>query len=176
MIPEGIMTWLSPVFKPTQVYQNTFLTELISYYTQAVEEKLGSKPHFALYEYWNFPSSHLISPEQIFEEYWFNDTILKDTFNKTLTFKVTQDTPLEGLLLWINLYVDKNNVLNAFNNTTHWPSVYIPIKPCNLQKGDNIRVNCCSTFDSSQFNPDYYFEVLINGKQHDNIEMGFRDW
>jgi len=165
MIPAGVTTWLSPVFKPTDVYQDDFLSELISFYTKAVEEKVGHIPHFTLYEYWNFPSSNLISPPQVFEKYWFNTTDLEDVFSKKLTFKVTQNTHFDGLLLWINLYVDIKHVLGPFKNITHWPSVYIPMKPCQLQQGDIIEVHCHSNFVSSDFTPDYSFDVLVNGSK-----------
>jgi len=172
MIPEGILTWLSPISKPDR-YQDDFLSELISFYSKLVEEKLDHAPDFPMYECWNIPSSNFISPPQLFEEYWFNEAALEDVFSKTLTFHATQNTRFDGLLLWINLYVGAEHVLGPYKNTTHWPSVYIPITPCELKAGDVIDVHCRSDFISSAFTPDYTFDVLINGSKITSKKISF---
>ena len=175
IIPQGITTWLSPVSKPIQTYQDNFLTDLITFYTDSVEEKLGEKPKFTLYEYWNFPLSHLIDAGKIFEEYWFDEE-MQDSFSTNLVFKAKQNMHFDGLLLWISFYIYAEHVLGPFKNTTHWSSVYIPMQQYRLKQADVITVNCRSAFISSEFKPDYSFEVLVNGKKIDDVEIGFRDW
>lgn len=163
MIPEGIVTWLTPVQKPSRVYQDAYLADLITFYSKAAKEELGDDFEFPMYEYWNFPSSNMIDTAQIFEEYWFNDATFDDVFTKTLTFQAKQSGCFDGLLLWINLYVDREHILGPHTNMTHWSSVYIPIEPYQLAQGDEIEVQCHSKFVSNAFRPDYAFDVLVNG-------------
>jgi len=166
MIPEGVKTWLSPVCKPTEVYQDQYLSDLIAHYTQLAQENIGDTTNpFPMYEYWNFPSANLISQPQILEEYWFNEDLFEDVFEKRLTFEVAQNTLFDGLLLWMNLAVDPEHVIGPFLNMTHWSSVYIPVKPCQLSPGDVIEINCHVTFDANKLHPDYAFDLFVNNSK-----------
>ena len=161
MIPAGCLTLLSPGFKPEVTYWDDFLEEVLQDYQRNISKKLGKEFKITRYYIHNFPKSNLIGSPQSFEEMWFNDEVIAEEFDKTLTFPVEKSSPFDGLVLWIKLYVDSEAVLDTLNQTTSWEPLYIPMEPFSLEKGDVIEVRCRSKVSANQANPDYFFESLV---------------
>jgi predicted RNA methylase len=161
MIPSGCLTWLSPVFKPTEVYHDPLIDQMINAATQTAYEKLGHQFEFTRYEIFNFPAANLIAPPQCFEAYWFDAPNLADTLDMQLTFVAQVDRPFDGVLLWIHLYVDQAEMIDAFSGSC-WAPVYIAMEPFEVRQGDVIEVHGHSELSRNGFNPDYTFAASIH--------------
>ncbi|MCP4105832.1 MAG: hypothetical protein GY749_09890, partial [Desulfobacteraceae bacterium] len=161
MIPEGCLTLLSPAVKPSEIYKDKFLDDLMESYEDAIYEKMGRKFPFTRYYIHNFPKSDIIAPPQVFEEMWFNDELITEHFDKVLEFQAMKNSLFDGLLLWINLHVGTDVIIDVMNTVTHWASTFIPMEPFDVRQGDFIEVRCLSEKASGMANPDYFFEARI---------------
>lgn len=174
MIPEGCITLLSPGFKPVETYTDDFLEDMVKAFVSSIYQKMGKEIDLTRYYVFNLPKSNLAAPPQIFEEMCFNDERIEANFNKTLNFQVEKSSHFDGIFLWINLYVDSETVLDAFNSKSCWTTVYIPMEPFALQKGDVVEIRCRSQIGANGYNPDYFFESLVK-RDNEVIYSCFKD-
>jgi len=91
------------------------------------------------YLIYNFPSDHLIGKPEIFEDIIFHIP-LTDKSEKTIEWDISEPVHFNGFALFIELFVDENNVLNSLEQKLNWPVVYVKLlsKDINLKKRDRL--------------------------------------
>jgi len=160
MLPSRCLTWLSPVVKP-EFYQDAFINQAHSLLTEEAYKVAGKRFPFPYYSITNFPDSNLIAPPQLFEDLDFNDPNLTTDFARNLTFEIQHDASFDGLLLWIELYVDATTILNAWSCETGWATAYLPVEPFALKPNDKMQIAAQSKLTSHSFRPDYLFDISV---------------
>ena len=161
IIPDRCLTLMSPVSKPSNTYQDAFLNELYTALTKVVYEEVGDEFRFPYYLISNFPPENILAPPQIFETLDFNNRSIKvaTEFQKKFTYEVNTTNNFDGLLLWVNLYMCPNEMIDALTRSI-WCPAYIPMNSHQLKAGDQIEVIGHSCLSHSP-NPNYSFEVSI---------------
>lgn len=159
MIPDACLTLLCPVEKPSIHYD--LLAEAIhDYYIKKVFDRMEEGFVFPYDLVSNFPREHFLAPPQIFEELRFcRDSGDIENF-RTLCFSVEKPLLFDGLLLWLNIHMFPNQVLDCFAQT-NWLPVHVSIDPCPTQTGDTIEIHCHTTLGGNGINPCYSFEVSV---------------
>jgi precorrin-6B methylase 2 len=160
MLPSRCLTWLSAVVQP-EFYQDALVDQAFSMLTEEVYKVTGKSFPFPYYGITNFPASNLIAPPQVFEDLDFNNPHLTTDFARTLTFEVQREVSFDGLLLWIELFVDATTILNAWSRETGWETAYIPVEPVTLKPTDKIQIAAQSKLASHSFRPDYLFDISV---------------
>lgn len=118
-----------------------------------------------IYDVFNFPIDKCISDPCIFESVDFHcnfDLIQKNQFIFNVkSNKENQGILFDGFLLYIELFVDEDNIINSLAQKTSWNVVYIKIldTPLLLQGGDKIIVNC--EIDARTTNTNYVLDVTL---------------
>lgn len=65
-----------------------------------------------------------------------------------------------GFLLWVELHVNRANVINTLRSLS-WAPVYINAGNIELERGDVIKVNCSRRLSRNLVNPDYFFDISL---------------
>lgn len=155
MIPERCVTNIAPVCLPQNIYDSDLLKEVVNEYVGRIYQAIGFEFPLTRYAVYNFPKSNMIAEPEIFEDTCFERTPDAETL-KTVEFSIRADCEFDGLLLWIDLYVDGNNGINAFDSVS-WPPVYLSAGKRILKKGDSVRIVCARKLSKNRLNPDYFF-------------------
>ena len=88
----------------------------------------------------SYPLDHLIAEPQDYEDVVFaEDLVMKDEV--ALEFLIQKERLFDGFLLYLNLWVDQNTVVDSLNQKTNWGVVYIKLltSPLELKVGDLIK-------------------------------------
>lgn len=159
ILPERCVTRIAPVFMPENTYTNPLIDEVLDAYIQQVYQTMKCEFPITRYAVYNFPESSLIAEPEIFEDIDFN---LEPTNNitRTVEFKIAEECRFDGLLLWVNLFVDQDNVIDTFKSAS-WAPVYLKAGNFKLKKDDIIKVECVRRLSKNLINPDYFFYGTI---------------
>ncbi|RLC22142.1 MAG: hypothetical protein DRI57_00575 [Deltaproteobacteria bacterium] len=164
MLPDRCVTKMVPVSFPDNVCHDEFADKLVR--SHNVEHDPGTPG--SCYRFFNFPESHFVSEPQIFEDIRFNESKIFPEFAKSMSFPVLSDTGFDGLLLWINLYVDSHTMIDGFRGTC-WAPFYMSCdedKSFTLKKEDVMNLDCTVSLHKNSICPDYIFK----GKVYRNKE------
>lgn len=161
MIPGRCVTQIAPVSLPDHLYTEPFIEDMIAHYHELLYRLKGD--HFKSNRYLipNFPPSHLLGKEQVFEDIDFNGD-LQLNHTRSSTFSILKESCLDGFLLWINLYIDPHTMIDTLNHKTNWQPVFLPSEKFNLKKNDIIDIICKITPSENTINPNY----VIKGNIH----------
>lgn len=81
------------------------------------------------------------------------------------------DFIFDGFLLWIQLYVDSESIINSLNES-FWGTVFLKTKEkFQLLKGDEIIAVCERKLSKNGVNPDYFIHGVV--RCGDNEDMTF---
>lgn len=118
-----------------------------------------------IYDVFNFPIDKCISNPCIFESVDFHsnfDLIQKNQFTFSIKDKnQNKDILFDGFVLYLELFVDEDNIINSLAQRTSWNVVYIKLldTPLLLQEGDEIVVNC--EIDARTTNTNYVLDATL---------------
>ena len=165
MIPQRCVTKIAPVFLPDKLYTDAFIKDISERHVRGVCEAAGREVEFSRFQIFNFPESNLIAEPQIFEDLRFNGSLCAE-YAASVSFPISSDSIFQGFLLWLNLYVDSETMIDSFRGTS-WGAVYIPYDrgPIALKKGDLMKMECAVTTGRNKVNPDYTFRGKILREQ-----------
>ena len=114
----------------------------------------------------NFPASHLISEQGVFEELDFRAEAKTGDVH-TLQLEVVRRARFDGLLLWIQLEMQAGEWLDSFAQPTNWLPVYFPVcEPgVEVEPGDRIELACRWQVSDDGRHPNYQVEGQIVRRQ-----------
>jgi hypothetical protein len=122
----------------------------------------------------NFDPEDLISNPQVFEELDFT-RVTQPEFERTLNFTITQDSRLDGFLLWVNLETAAGELIDILAQQTNWLPVFFPVFYPGVQvsAGDEIRATCSARLSSNGINPDYRIAGTVIKRDGQSFPFSF---
>lgn len=160
MLPKFCSTQMAPAILPDDVHQSEEIHDLIDEYVARIFRALGETFPLTRFVYYNFPEENLICMPQTFECDDFNG-ILQEAQRRSLAFQVPSKARMDGFVLWVNLQVDGDNVIDAFKGYLSWAPVFLKTRPFNLEKNDQINALCERNPGANGVNPDYTIKASI---------------
>ncbi len=119
-----------------------------------------------MYDVFNFPIQNAISDPNVFETFNFNsdfDLIQKNSHIFKIK-KQSTDEPIlfDGFVLFLELVVDEQNIINSYLQKTNWNVIYIKLLevPREMQDGEEIHVKC--EIDASNIDTKYSLTVTFS--------------
>lgn len=170
MIPQRSVTKIAAISLPDEIHCAPGFSAMTAYYTQKVFAAVGHPFDIRLCLK-NFPKSHIISTDAIFEDLDFRG-YAEQEYAFEITLRVQKDGRFDGFILWLNLYTIDDVMVDSLNQNSSWLPIYFPIfdPGVPVQKGDEITAVCRSTFSANQLNPDYHIQGHLTcqtGARHD---------
>lgn len=161
-IPYQCITKICPVspLKLSLLDKIANLIDGFTYNSPIWEANLsGTFPTGGYYVY-NFPKSNIISAPQEFENLLFSREIAT-LESKISIFHVDKQGLFDGFILYIELFVDSETVVNSLDKKTNWGTRYIKMfdPPVHLSVGDEIKVE--TTRDVSTDTSKYEIRVSV---------------
>jgi amino acid adenylation domain-containing protein len=155
MVPERSITQIAAVRLPDQLAASPQFTRVSGYYVERIFAEVGYPFDLRLCIK-NFPASHVVSSAGIFEDLDFSD-YTQPEYERPLELTITQNTRLDGFLIWINLHMGQGAVLDALDHQYAWFPVYLPIfdPGVAVAAGDRIEAICSATLSDNHIHPDY---------------------
>ena len=104
----------------------------------------------------NFPKSHIISTEDLFEVLDFQHELPQE-FRRDIQLTIMKDGPIDGFLLWLYVETMPGDSIDVLNDKCHWLPVFFPVFSPGIQVkvGDCIHATCVGTLAANGFTPDY---------------------
>lgn len=151
-IPHSCSTFVCPV----QPLKLPMLDAAVS----AISQSLFSFDQPDLYKVYNFPRSNVLGPPAEFERTVFCEEMpLED--RRDLELVISQDGDLDGLLLFIEIHVDRETVINSLHQQTNWSTPYIKLfrEPVKVIQGDVVHLTIHRELSTTQ--PRYELDVRV---------------
>ncbi len=151
-IPHACTTWICPV--------ETLKLPLLDAAISGLGQLLFSFQQADLYKVFNFPESNVLGPAAEFEKTVFcEDMSLADC--RELELVIARAGDLEGLVLFLEIHVDQQTVINSLHQRTNWSTPYVKLfsKPIAVVEGDVVHVTVQRELSTTQ--PKYELDVRI---------------
>jgi len=151
-IPHSCSTFVCPV-QPLKL-------PMIDAVVSAIGQALFSFDDPDLYKVYNFPESNVLGPPVEFERTVFCEEMpLED--RRELELVISKDGDLDGLLLFIEIHVDRETVINSLHHRTNWSTPYIKLfrEPVKVTQGDVVHVTIHRELATTQ--PRYELDVRV---------------
>lgn len=153
MLPSLCMTSIAPARLPDELYQGPDFDALVGYYQEKTYQAVGRRFNFTRYSIFNFPGSHLLSHPAVFERIDFNEPLDTHSYQR-VSFPFSQSGTCDGFLLWVELHLDDQNIINTFRGT-RWAPVFLHTMPFDFQAGDTLILGCEVSPSQDHIHPDY---------------------
>jgi thioester reductase-like protein len=155
VIPRRSLTRIAAVRLPDELREKPAFTELSSHYAQKIFEQVGY-PFDVRLCIMNFPSSHLISDAELFEDLDCTGQAELE-YSRQVQLTITKQTRLDGFLLWLVLDLAPGQTLDILQGRYSWIPVYFPVFSPGIEvdAGDVIEMVCQSILSDNGVNPDY---------------------
>jgi amino acid adenylation domain-containing protein len=164
MIPQRCVTRVAPICLPEDLAQHPKLTEIPHLYVEKVFEKVGH-PFDLRMCIKNFPPTNLLSAAQVFEDLNFASHI-EPEYDFTVTFTINKNSRLDGFLLWLNLYLTEQEVIDSLNYRHNWLPVFFPAfcPGVEVSEGDVIEAVCSCRISTDTRMPDFRISGTLRVK------------
>ena len=169
-IPYQCITKIAPVsplkLSPEKQIVNLFLNLILKNVINKSNNLNFANP--GTYVSYNFPVRNLIAKAQEFENIVFaEDLIMRD--EKNLEFFIHKKSLFDGFIFYINLWLDRETVIDSLEQKTNWRVIYIKLfeKPLKLEAGDLIKVKIDSDVSTTQ--PKYEINATVCQNESDRI-------
>jgi thioesterase domain-containing protein/precorrin-6B methylase 2/acyl carrier protein len=155
MIPRRSLTRIAAVRLPEELREKPAFTEVSSQYVRKIFEQVGHPFDLRLCIK-NFPLSHLISQAEIFEDLDYA-TQAEPEYSRHVRLTITQQTRLDGFLLWLILDLAPGQTLDILAGGYSWFPVYFPVfsPGIEMDAGDVIEMVCEGILSENGIHPDY---------------------
>lgn len=173
MIPYRSVTKIAAVSLPEQLRENFAFNKVPAHYVSQVFEYVG-RPFDVRLCIKNFPLKNIISNSAVFEDLVFTDDA-NNEYSLNISLEIEKSGRLDGFLLWLNLYVSPNEVIDNLEREFCWLPVYFPVFYPSLEvyPGDRIEATCTSELSDNKINPDYRIEGKLIGQNGKIIPFAF---
>ena len=154
MIPSRSLTKIAAITLPEEEFDYSF-EKLGAYYTSKIFQEAGHPFDLRLYLH-SFPVTNIISTEAVFEDLDYTQACtLEDTHDILLEFD--RDTTVNGFIVWLNLYCDKEELIDTVSGKYTWLPIYFPVfnQGEAVVSGDYIKAKVTRTLSLNQLNPDF---------------------
>ena len=155
MIPSRSLTKIAAASLPDELREKPAFTEVSSQYVRKIFEQVGHPFDLRLCIK-NFPLSHLVSQAEIFEDLDYTSQA-EPEYSRQVRLTITQQTRLDGFLLWLILDLAPGQTLDILEGSYSWFPVYFPVFSPGIEvdAGDVIEMVCQGVLSENGINPDY---------------------
>ncbi|MCP4156283.1 MAG: amino acid adenylation domain-containing protein, partial [bacterium] len=173
MIPVKSTTKIAAACLPSTIRENPGFTPIPGKYTEKIFHSLGYKFDLRLCVR-NFPQSHVISNDDIFENLDFS-THVPEEADHQMNFVINKDARIDGFLIWLTLHTVEDEVIDTLENEYCWLPVFVPVFYPGIEvcEGDIIRATCTRTLADNKINPDFEIEGLLERKNGKDIPFKY---
>ncbi len=122
----------------------------------------------------NFPNENIISSSAVFEHLNFNSFVEPESTEQVTLF-ILKDGYIDGFLLWLNLEIDVDILIDTLEQKTCWIPIYFPVfeERIYVKENDVIYLKCSRILSENKLNPDYYIEGKISRVEADDIIFNY---
>lgn len=173
VIPERSTTKIAGVTLPNSMRKAPYFTAASGYYVSRIFEQVGHKFDLRLCIK-NFPRSHILSNVGIFEDLDFTD-YTEPTYKREVTLTIDRNASLDGFLLWLNLALRSDDVIDILDNRYAWFPAYFPVFSPGIEvsEGDVIEAICSCTLSDNHVHPDYSIQGVLVGRDGRRAEFEY---
>jgi tyrocidine synthetase-3 len=154
MIPARSLTKIAAITLPPSEFEVTF-EEVGAHYVEKVFDHVGYKFDLRLCLF-SLPGKHVISTSDIFEDLDFTRENLPEEEHE-IYLQIQIPSILNGFIVWLNLYLDNEEVIDSLGEKYIWLPLYLPVFPGGeaVKKGDYIRAKISRKLSENRINPDF---------------------
>lgn len=173
MIPLRSKTMLAAISLPDEFVENIGFSQLAAEYTNRVFEHVGRKFDLRICIK-NFDKQYLISNSDVFEDLDHSGKVDLESSNQ-IELSITKDAMIQGFLVWLNLYVSEDEVIDILDHEYCWLPVFVPVFYPGVQvsKGDRIIATCARTLCENGLNPDFYLTGYIERTNGERVPFNY---
>jgi len=173
VIPQRSTTKIAGVTLPNSMRKAPYFTAASGYYVSRIFEQVGHEFDLRLCIK-NFPRSHILSNDGIFEDLDFTDYI-EPTCKREISLTINRNAILDGFLLWLNLSLRSGDVIDILDNRYAWFPAYFPVFSPGIEvsEGDVIEAICSCTLSDNHVHPDYSIQGLLVGRDGRRIDFEY---
>ncbi|SDO35592.1 amino acid adenylation domain-containing protein, partial [Pedobacter steynii] len=165
MIPKRSLTKIAAVNFPDSLHNYVF-DEIGKHYVKRVFDYVGYQFDMRMCVE-NFPLENVLSDDGPFEDLDFTNPIaLEETHEIHLKFH--KRGVVNGFVVWLNLYVDEEHIIDTLNEKYNWLPIYLPVFYDNtlVEADDYIKAKITRTLAANGLNPDFTISGTLF-RQHD---------
>jgi len=172
MIPQRSLTKFAAITLSENEIDFCF-PEIAARYVDKIFQQVGSKFDLRLCLK-NLPRDHLISTADVFEDLDYTTEIAMETQHE-FSLQIEKAAVFNGLLVWLTLYTDENNVVDIFDDQHSWLPVYFPVFLSGVQvsPGDVVQGTIRRDLCKNGLNPDYFIQATIIRQNDENIRFQY---
>jgi predicted RNA methylase len=153
MLPGRCITWFAPAAAASPLHMDADCATVADHYTERIFRSIGHRFPLTRIVTFNFPEANLLAVEEPFEDLDFNAEPIERGAD-SVTFNVTRSGQCAGFVLWIELHVDADNIVNSWQGSS-WAPVFLAMSPVSVEPGDAITVNISRFVRRPGENPSY---------------------
>lgn len=173
MIPHKCITRVAAVSLPDELIENPEFDQLPSHYVEKVFESMGRRFDIRVCVK-NLPASCLVSDAEVFEELQFDQP---GELEQTTSFQLTleRDCRVDGLLMWVNLYTEPNELIDVLTSECNWLPVFFPVFSPGIQvkAGDTIAATASRVVEPGATTPDYVVTGVVQQSGESPFEFRY---
>lgn len=157
MLPKRSVTRLAAVHLPTDHLEWGF-PDAAAHYVERIFEQVGQAFDLRLCVK-HLPREAVVSSAGVLEDLdYTQDISLSALHTERLT--VQKGGPINGLLAWLQLHVDDDQVVDILDNPASWLPVFVPldVEPMDALRGDELVLTVRRSLAHNGLNPDFHIE------------------
>jgi len=175
MIPLRSLTKIAAITLPGDNFDYCF-DEVGAHYTGKIFEKVGYKFDLRLCLY-NFPVQDVISTADTFEDLDYSQKNLLEEEHE-IYLEIKTDSFLNGLLAWLNLYIDENEIIDTLAGESLWLPLFFPVfsRGIPVKKGDYIKGKVVRKLSRNNLNPDYLVKGTLYRTEAPPVDFSYHSF
>lgn len=173
MLPSRSLTKVAAISLPDNFLAHHGFNQIDWYWIKKVFRYVGY-PFDIRVGVYNLPPEHLVSSIEVFEDLDFTQPTPEET-TEEVTFQITKSGKIDGFLLWLVLYTDPAQVMDALEEKSNWLPTFFPVfyPGVVVTVGDEIKAVCRVTLSSNKLNPDYHIQGKLIRQQGESIDFEY---
>ncbi|HET8547435.1 MAG TPA: methyltransferase domain-containing protein, partial [Bryobacteraceae bacterium] len=173
MIPWRSETKIAAVSLPDALAGRPKFGDMTSHYTQKIFEKVGH-PFDVRVCVKNLPHSHILSNSAVAEELDFTAHITP-AYERDISLTINKASRLDGFLLWLNLWPDREELIDVLSREYTWLPVFFPVfyPGVPVEEGDSIRAVFAAAPSDNGWTPDYRMRGALVRKSGEEIAFDY---
>jgi len=154
MLPKRSVTRLAAVHLPTDSLDWAF-PDVAAHYVERIFEQVG-KPFDLRLCVKHLPRGAIVSSAGVLEDLDYTQMVEPAAIH-TERLSVLRDGPVNGLLAWLQLHVDDDQVVDILDNPASWLPVFVPLDVAELPacQGDELVLTVHRSLAHNGLNPDF---------------------
>lgn len=173
MLPSRSLTKFAAISLPDNFLDHHGFNQIDWYWIKKVFRYVGY-PFDIRVGVYNLPPEHLVSSIEVFEDLDFTQPTPVET-TEEVTLQITKSGKIDGFLLWLVLYTDPEQIMDALEEKSNWLPTFFPVfyPGVAVTLGDEIKAVCRVTLSANKLNPDYHIQGQLIRQQGEAINFTY---